>query len=258
MKDKINLQAPDTYSRIVIDDPIDFMNKNTDFDYSVTWPSLVHYPIYRLAKEDCLLIFLSYPEHTHLAMDLIKHWTFQAIGQTAVRMEDGHIRPAILAKKGDIENPFVPTFDKPYRYRDLFTLDRGIGVALFTHLVYQNWDWWEPENFESVVDLWYFPFKPKEGMTVNENAVILANQAKEALIAKHMSYWQIGDAITEMRLMNLKTAEIQKELAKTGLSFSDRHINSIAKLAKKIPHPIRDYSKDFFDETKKVKKTTVR
>jgi hypothetical protein len=253
MRDKINLQSPDTYSRIIIDDPLDYMSTNTDFDYSVTWPSLVHYPIYRIAKGDCLLIFLPRPGHGGLARDLLKHWTFQEIGETAVRMEDGHIRPAILATKGYVDNPFVPTFDKPYRYRDLFTLEKGIGVALFTHLVYQNWDWWEPENIQSRIDLWDYPFRPN-GLEVNEEAVLLANQAKEALIAKNKSYWDIGDAINGMKRMNVAKKDIGLILAQTGLSFSQRHIDDIAIRAEKIPHPLRDYSKPFFDETKKIKK----
>ena len=255
MKPAINLKTPETYNRIIIDDPINFMNTASDFDYSVTWPSLVEYPIYRLAKEGCLLIFLSYPEHTHLAMDLIKHWTFQPIGQTAVRTEDGRIRPALLATKGDVENPFTFTFDKPYRYRDLFSLDRGIGVALFTHLVYQNWDFWEPENFESRIDLWDYPFKGKgsDAFTVNEAAVVFANQAKEALIAKNTAYWRLGDAINAMKRMNIPKKEIAAVLAKTGLSFSQRHIDDIAVRAEKVPHPLRDYGKSFFEGSKGLK-----
>ena len=83
--------------------------------------------------------------------------------------------------------------------------------------------------------------------------MIFANQAKEALIAKNKAYWDIGDAINAMKRMNIPKKDIATVLAKTGLSFSQRHIDDIAVRAEKVPHPLRDYSKSFFEGSKGLK-----
>lgn len=249
------LQELSTYPRIIIDDPVKWMKEKSIFDMAVSWSSLELHPVYRLGDKDCLLIFLVGPENAHLALDLIRKWVFQPIGQINVRMEDGHTKTAWIATKGDAKNPFTLSLDKPIPYRDLFALDEGIGVALFTHLVLYGWDWWEPDNLKSMVDLWDYPFRPN-GLALDEEVSLLIAKAKDLLIAINKSYWDLGDILNALGKMNVTKYRMALLLAKTGISFSDKWISEIARVAYAIPHPIRDYSKSWVESrltTRKIK-----
>jgi len=242
-----------TYSRIIIDDPVRWMKEKSIFDMTISWSSLELHPVYRLADEQCVLVFLVDPGNAHLALDLVRTWTFQPVGQTLVRMEDGHIKTAWIATKGGATNPLPLSLDRPIPYRDLFLMEEGIGVALFTHLVLYGWDWWEPENITSMVDLWDYPFRPN-GLALDEEVALLIAKAKDVLVSISKAYWEIGDIMNALGKMNVSNYRVYVLLAKTGISFSNKWMAEIAKVAYETPHPIRDYSKSWVAERSAARK----
>ena len=219
------------------------------FDLDISWGSLANFPIDRLVKGGSICIYLTPPNEIRNAVTLLETWGLQLLTTINVRGEDAITYVGLVA---GFEVDKAPDFGaKPgdiysVQLRKLMN-DLGDGIALFTSRVPPSgWDWWEPDNVASTVDLWDYPFRPRN-FKVDEAVVKYAALLRSYFVELNKLYWKIGDLIAEIDKAGYKWRSIYAAMGLTNKIFTHRWAWDVMRIAKQYPEPVRDYSRSFSD-----------
>lgn len=229
------------------------------FDLPVTWASLRNHPVNRMVEEGTVLIYVTPPNEINQATILINVWGLQLHSTLIVRGHDGREYVGLIAVYGE---PEIPDFaNQPGLIPNLpihtLCTKMGVGVALFTSLVPQGWDWWEPDNVQSTVDLWDYPFRPRN-FTVSTQVAEYTALLRDKFILLNRLMWEIGDLLNEIDRARLKWRAIYKAVGLPATVYNHRWGWDLMRIAAMFPEPVRDYTLPYTEYRNRYKKQKAK
>lgn len=213
------------------------------FDPVVTWEALKAFPVNRMVVGGSTMYLIIPSIDLHPAHLLLDAWGMRARETIIVVGENGAEFVGIVATYGGHNPPDLTQM--PGRLARLTLNDLyhvlGEGVALFTSLVPSGWDWWEPDNIASKVDLWSYPYRPRH-FTVDETIVKQTKRLRELFLSYAKLAWQIGDLLNEIDGAGYRWWPVYHNLGLDNIKLGRAWASDIKKLASLYPEHLRDYS----------------